>query len=129
MLSLHGNTAPYMMYAYVRVQGISREGNIDLTGLGENARVVLREPAELELAKQLLMLDVVLESVVQDFLPNRICEYLFELSQKFNQFYEACPVLSAEQDIKTSRLMLCYLIAKTIKLGLNLLGIAVIDRM
>lgn len=129
MLSLQGNTAPYMMYAYVRVRGIAREGGIDFAALSEDARVVLNEPAELDLAKQLLKLDGVLEGVIEEFLPNRICEHLFELSQKFNHFYEACPVLSADEPARTSRLILCDLTARTIKLGLSLLGISVLERM
>jgi len=129
MLSLQGNTAPYMMYAYVRVRGISREGGIDLSKLDDAAGVSLKEPGELELAKQLLKLDDVLDGVVEEFLPSRICEYLFELSQKFNQFYEACPVLSAPEPTRTSRLILCDMTARTIKLGLSLLGISVVDRM
>jgi len=129
MLSLQGNTAPYMMYAYVRVRGISREGGIDLSKLDDNARVILAQPSEMELAKQLLKLDDVLEGVIAEFLPNRICEFLFELSQKFNQFYEACPVLSAEEPTRTSRLILCDMTARTIKICLSLLGITVVDRM
>ena len=129
MLSLHGNTAPYMMYAYVRVQGISREGGIDFHQVGANAKVMLEQPAELELAKQLLKLDDVLDAVTSEFLPNRICEHLFDLSQKFNHFYETCPVLSAESEVKTSRLILCHLTAATIRIGLTLLGIPIVDRM
>lgn len=129
MLSLQGNTAPYMMYAYVRVRGISREGGVDLTKLDERAAVVLNEPSELELAKQLLAMDEVIDSVVQDFLPNRICEYLFELSQKFNQFYELCPVLAADEPVRTSRLVLCDMTARAIKIGMTLLGIKLPDRM
>lgn len=129
MLSLQGNTAPYMMYAYVRVRGISREGGIDLAALDDSARVILAEVSEIELAKQLLKLDDVLDGVIEEFLPSRICEYLFELSQKFNQYYEACPVLSAPEPVRTSRLILCDMTARTIKLGLSLLGIPVVDRM
>jgi arginyl-tRNA synthetase len=129
MLSLQGNTAPYMMYAYVRVQGISREGGIDLSKLDESARVTLSEPAEIELAKQLLRLDDVLTAVVEEFLPNRICEHLFELAQKFNQFYEACPVLTAPEPTRTSRLILADLTARTLKVGLSLLGIPLLERM
>jgi arginyl-tRNA synthetase len=128
MLSLQGNTAPYMMYAYVRVQGISREGAIDFNTLKEG-KIILSEPAELELAKQLLRLEDVLESVVQEFLPNRICEYLFELSQKFNQFYENCQVLNAPEPQRTSRLILSDLTARTIRQGLTLLGIPIVERM
>jgi arginyl-tRNA synthetase len=129
MLSLQGNTAPYMMYAYVRVQGIAREGGIDFAKLGESARVILEHDSEIELAKQILKLDDVLQGVIDEFAPNRICEFLFELSQKFNQFYEACPVLNAAEPTRTSRLILCNLTAEAIKLGLNLLGIPVVERM
>jgi arginyl-tRNA synthetase len=128
MLSLQGNTAPYMMYAYVRVKGIARAGGINLDKLGD-VSVKFEQPTELELAKQLLRLDDVLESVVQEFLPNRICEFLFDLSQKFNQFYEACPVLNAEEPTRTSRLILCDLTARTIRQGLTLLGIPIVERM
>ncbi|MGL5872438.1 MAG: arginine--tRNA ligase [Xenococcaceae cyanobacterium] len=129
MLALKGNTAPYMLYAYVRVQGISREGNIDLEHLDANAKVLLDEEAELILAKHILQLSEILKEVEQDLLPNRICDYLYELSKKYNQFYEQCPVLKAEESIRTSRLILSDLTARTLKLGLSLLGISVLDRM
>ena len=129
MLSLQGNTAPYMMYAYVRVRGISREGGIDFQKLDANAQVSLAEPTEIELAKQILKLDDVLDSVISEFLPNRICEFLFELSQRYNQFYEACPVLSAPEPVRTSRLILCDLTSRTIKVGMSLLGISLPERM
>ena len=129
MLALQGNTAPYMLYAYVRVQGISRKGEIDFQNLGSGAKILLHEETELTLAKHLLQLEDTLDSVSQNLLPNQLCQYLFELSQKFNQFYDRCPVLQAEDSIKTSRLMLCDLTARTLKLGLSLLGIRVLERM
>lgn len=129
MLSLQGNTAPYMMYSYVRVRGIGREGGIDFANLGDNAKVILAEASEIDLAKQLLKFDDVLDAVYREFIPNRICEYLFELSQKFNQFYEQCTVLKAEEPTRTSRLILCDLTARTIQTGMSLLGIPVPDRM
>ncbi len=129
MLALQGNTAPYMMYAYVRVQGISRKGGIDFSKLGSDAQIVLKEGAEITLAKHLLQLDEVLESVAAEGMPNRLCQYLFELSQKFNVFYDNCPVLNAEEPTRTSRLILCDITARTIKLGLSLLGISVLERM
>jgi arginyl-tRNA synthetase len=129
MLSLQGNTAPYMMYAYVRVQGISREGGIDFSRLDEKAGVSLGHASEIELAKQLLKLEDVLTAVTEEFLPNRICEHLFDLAQKFNQFYENCPVLNAAEPERTSRLILCDLTARTLKLGLTLLGIPLVERM
>jgi arginyl-tRNA synthetase len=129
MLALQGNTAPYMMYAYVRVQGISRKGGIDFENLGDNAPIILNEELELSLAKHLLQLDSVITEVERDLLPNRLCQYLFELSQKYNQFYDKHSVLQAEEPIRTSRLILSDLTAKTLKLGLDLLGIPVLERM
>jgi arginyl-tRNA synthetase len=128
MLSLQGNTAPYLLYAYVRVQGISRKGNIDFENLGE-IQLKLSDDAELTLAKHLLSLAENLDDVAQELLPNRLCQYLFELSQKFNQFYDKCPVLQVEEPLRTSRLVLCDLSARTLKTGLSLLGIQVLERM
>jgi arginyl-tRNA synthetase len=129
MLALQGNTAPYMLYAYVRVQGISRKGEIDFQQLGEEAQVYLADDTELTLAKHLLQLETVIREVAADLFPNRLCQYLFELSQKFNQFYDRCSVLQAAEPQRTSRLMLCDLTARTLKLGLSLLGIRVLERM
>lgn len=129
MLALQGNTAPYMLYAYVRVQGIARKGGIDFDHLPAEANLHLEDDSEFALARYLLQLDTVLEEVAQDLYPNRLCQYLFELSQTFNQFYDRCSVLQAEEPQRTSRLILCDLTAKTLKLGLSLLGIRVLERM
>lgn len=132
MLALQGNTAPYMLYAYARIQGISRKGGINFEEIKDNAQVLLQYETEVTLAKHLLQLSEVISSVEQDLLPNRLCEYLFQLSQKFNQFYDrdrGVPVLNAEEPLRTSRLILCDLTARTLKLGLCLLGIPVLERM
>ncbi|WP_414529555.1 arginine--tRNA ligase [Nodularia chucula] len=132
MLDLKGNTAPYMLYAYARIQGISRKGGINFAELGENVKVLLQHDTELALAKYLLQLDGVIGSVEQELLPNRLCEYLYELSKKFNQFYDrnqGVRVLEAEEPLRTSRLVLCDLTARTLRLGLDLLGIRVLERM
>ncbi|MBD2665815.1 arginyl-tRNA synthetase [Richelia sinica FACHB-800] len=129
MLSLKGNTAPYLLYAYVRIQGISRAGNIDFNHLDSNAKIALSAEAEFNLAKHLLQLDEIIAEVEKELLPNRLCDYLYQLSEKFNKFYENCPVLKSEDPVKTSRLLLCNLTARTLKLGLNLLGIQVLERM
>ncbi len=129
MLALQGNTAPYMLYAYVRVQGISRKGQIDFEQLGADAKIALQDETELVLAKHLLQLDEILAQIDQDLLPNRLCQYLFELSQKFNRFYERCPILDADEPLRTSRLILADLTARSLKLGLSLLGIPVLERM
>lgn len=129
MLDLKGNTAPYMLYVYARIQSISRKGDINFQNLGSNVTILLESDFELVLAKHLLQLGEVLVMVEQDLLPNRLCQYLYELSQKFNQFYENCAVLNAEEPVQTSRLALCNLTARTIKFGLSLLGIPVLERM
>jgi arginyl-tRNA synthetase len=129
MLALQGNTAPYMLYAYVRVQGIARKGTIDFQALSAETPLLLEDGTELTLAKHILQLQEVLNEVSRELLPNRLCQYLFELSQKFNQFYDRCPVLQADETQQTSRLILCDLTARTLKLGLELLGIQVLERM
>lgn len=144
MLNLQGNTAPYMLYAYARVRSIGREGGIDFEELREKARdlldnpgriilnnafVLLEDETELALAKHILQLTEVIQAVEEDLLPNRLCDYLYELGKKYNRFYENCPVLKSEEPIKTSRLALCDLTARTLKLGLSLLGISVLERM
>lgn len=129
MLSLKGNTAPYMLYSYARTQSIAREGNIDFANLSTNTNICLQEESEFTLAKHLLQLGEAINEVEQELLPNRLCDYLYQLSDKFNKFYEICPVLKSEEPMRTSRLMLCDLTARTLKLGLNLLGIQVLERM
>lgn len=128
MLGDKGNTAPYMLYVYARVQSISRRGGIDFATL--ETPIQLQEDAELALAKHLLQLEEAIAAVGDELFPNRLCQYLFELSQKFNTFYDACPVLKTEdQNLRNSRLLLCDLTARSVKLGLNLLGIEVLERM
>ena len=129
MLELKGNTAPYLLYAYVRVQGISRKGDIDFDNLPENIEIVLKQEEELALAKHILQLSEIITGIEKDLFLNRLGDYLYELSKKYNQFYEQCPVLQAEEPIKTSRLVLSDLTARTLKLGLSLLGISVLERM
>ena len=131
MLALQGNTAPYLLYAYVRVRGISRKGNIDFQAeLPETfADLQLKEDSEQTLMKHILQLEDVITEVARDLFPNRLCQYLFELSQKFNQFYDRCPILQAEEPQRTSRLLLADLTAQILKLGLSLLGISVLERM
>ncbi|AFY74950.1 arginyl-tRNA synthetase [Synechococcus sp. PCC 7502] len=129
MLSLQGNTAPYMLYAYVRIRGISRKGALDFDSENFSAAIALKHELELALAKHLIQLPEIIDAVSEDLMPNRLCLYLFELSQKFNQFYDQCPVLQAEDSDRLSRLLLCHVTAKTLKLGLGLLGIRVLEKM
>ena len=125
MLAMNGNTAPYLQYAYVRVQSIFRKaGNTD-----GNAQVLLDHPTELELAKHILRFSDTLEAVLADDKPNWLTGYLYELAGKFSAFYDNCPVIQSTEPTRSSRLMLCRLTADIMKRGLNLLGIDVIEQM
>ncbi len=127
MLALHGNTAPYLLYAVVRIAGIARKGgDLDTAAIGP---LQFNEPKEWALVRELLKFDAVVAEVEEELLPNRLCTYLFELSQVFNRFYDQVPVLKADPDSLPSRLALCRLTADTLKLGLGLLGIPTLDRM
>jgi arginyl-tRNA synthetase len=129
MLALSGNTAPYLLYAVVRIAGIARKGG-DLTGSDAAAdSLQFSEPQEWALIRELLKFDGVIAEVEEELLPNRLCSYLFELSQVFNRFYDQVPVLKAEGPARGSRLALCRLTAETLKLGLGLLGIPTLERM
>jgi len=128
MLSLDGNTAPYMQYAYARVKSIFRKAGMDESqAVGE---IVLVEPAEINLAVKLAQLPETVQTVAVECLPNLLCSYLFELAGAFMTFYEACPVLKAGYPAaRTSRLMLCLLTARTIQTGLGMLGIDTLEQM
>jgi arginyl-tRNA synthetase len=140
MLSLQGNTAPYLQNAYVRIQSIFRkaDGAAPLWGASDTGhepaatRVVelfLAEPAEINLAKRLCQFAEVVPQVLNDFRPNILANYLFELANSFHTFYEACPVLKSEEPARSSRLALCNLTARVLQQGLDLLGIQVPDKM
>ncbi len=130
MLALEGNTAPYLINAYVRIQSIFRKGEIDVATV-DASKIKLGEDAEKALALKLLQFGSVVQSVASSLEPHRLCTYLYELASGFHSFYEKCPVLKdgVEPDIKDSRLALSGLVARTLKEGLNLLGIDVVDRM
>jgi arginyl-tRNA synthetase len=130
MLALQGNTAPYLLYAVVRIAGIARKGG-DLEAVASAGSEPLRfaEPQEWALVRELLKFDAVIAEVEEELLPNRLCTYLFELSQVFNRFYDQVSVLKAEEPARSSRLALCRLTADTLKLGLGLLGIPTLERM
>ncbi|MFN5698877.1 MAG: arginine--tRNA ligase, partial [Cyanobacteriota bacterium] len=158
MLALQGNTAPYLLYAVVRIAGIARRGG-DLEGGGvpdaspgggvtdpmadgrtaqagsageveaDGGGLQFSEPQEWALVRHLLGFDAVIAEVEEELLPNRLCTYLFELSQVFNRFYDQVPVLKAPPAARGSRLALCRLTADTLKQGLGLLGIPTLERM
>jgi len=127
MLSFEGNTAPYLQYAYTRIRSIFRRA--DITADGINHPFALVEPAEISLAVKLLQYPETLESVVEDYQANILCNYLFELSQLFMSFYESCPVLKADEATRDARLRLCDLSARTLQHGLGLLGINTVEQM
>ncbi|MFC1676225.1 arginine--tRNA ligase [Planctomycetota bacterium] len=134
MLAMEGNTAPYMQYAYARIKSIERKAqtkDVDIeTELADLDKLSLTESAELDLAKYLVRYGEVIRSVVDDYRPNYLTQYLYELAQKFSTFYTNCPVLIAEPDKRPTRLLLCDLTARTIKHGLTkLLGIEVVEQM
>ncbi|MFM8661595.1 MAG: arginine--tRNA ligase, partial [Cyanobium sp.] len=129
MLALTGNTAPYLLYAVVRIAGIARKGGDLADGAGASGGLSFSEPQEWALIRELLKLDGVIAEVEAELLPNRLCSYLFELSQVFNRFYDQVPVLKADQPARRSRLALCRLTADTLRLGLGLLGIPALERM
>jgi len=131
MLALTGNTAPYLLYAVVRIAGIARKGGDLAAGVGAatGGELQFSEPQEWALIRELLKLDGVIAEVEAELLPNRLCSYLFELSQVFNRFYDQVPVLKAEEPARSSRLALCRLTADTLRLGLGLLGIPTLERM
>ena len=128
MLSFDGNTAVYLLYAYVRVRGIFRRVEADEHfGSGD---VLVTEPEERVLALALLRFDMVVRSVADTLEPHRLCTYLFDLAQAYTTFFEACPVLRAPSPaLRRSRLALCELTARTLATGLGLLGIATVEQM
>lgn len=126
MLSMQGNTAPYLQNAYVRVRSIFRKLGAEWNGDGE---VLLSEPAELVLAKKLLQFGETVPAVLQEFRPNLLANHLFETANAFHAFYEACPVLKAEGTMRHSRLVLCEATARVLRQGLDLLGVESPERM
>jgi arginyl-tRNA synthetase (EC 6.1.1.19) len=131
MLSLTGNTAPYLQYAYARIASIFRKGGISPETVREAVghEFPLQTPEELALGRHLLDFGLVLEAVAEDYRPNYLCNYLFELAGRFTRFYETCPVLKATEPERTHRLYLCEVTARVLRLGLDTLGVEVLDQM
>ena len=141
MLSLHGNTAPYLQNAYVRIRSIFRKaGEHTVAGIADagsgsptpattTTALTLKDPAELDLAKRLCQFGEIVPQVLNGFRPNILANYLFELANSFHAFYEACPVLKSEEPARGSRLALCDLTGRVLRRGLDLLGIQVPGKM
>jgi arginyl-tRNA synthetase len=126
MLSFEGNTSLYMQYAYARIQSIFRRFDGELKG-----KIIIGDALEHRLAVMLLRFEDILERAAEDASPNQITTYLYELASLFMRFYEQNPMLKAgvEEETKMSRLLLADLTAKTIKQGLDILGIQVVNKL
>jgi len=126
MLALQGNTAPYLQNAYVRIRSIFRKAGEAPAKVG---KFILNEAAEITLAKRLCQFAEIVPQVLNDFRPNILANYLFELANSFHAFYEACPVLRSDEPVRSSRLALCDLTGRVLQRGLDLLGIKVPEKM
>ena len=126
MLSFEGNTAPYLMYAYARIKSILRKHNLEI---GSQKMATSETTEERTLILKVLQLPEIVAVVAKDCYPNLLCNYLYELAGAFMRFYEACPILKAEDELRSSRLALAALTAEALQQGLNLLGIEPLEQM
>jgi len=126
MLSFEGNTAPYLMYAYARIKSILRKHNLEI---GSQKIATSETTEERTLILKVLQLPEIVAVVAKDCYPNLLCNYLYELAGAFMRFYEACPILKAEDELRSSRLALAALTAEALQQGLNLLGIEPLEQM
>ncbi|MGG5287318.1 arginine--tRNA ligase [Pseudomonas viridiflava] len=128
MLSFEGNTAPYLLYAYTRVSGVFRKLGTPFDA--SKGKIVLEAPQEQELAARLAQFTETLNNVAEKGTPHVLCAYLYDLAGLFSSFYENCPILGAENpDQQQSRLRLAALTGRTLKQGLDLLGLETLERM
>lgn len=127
MLRFEGNTAAYLLYSYVRVNGIKRKVGLDKASFSGDTDIRCQHPAELALGVHLLQFNEALEAMARDLLPNRLTDYLYGLAEKFHVFFRDCRVEGSEQE--KERLLLCEAVAKTMEKGLNLLGVKTVERM
>lgn len=131
MLAMTGNTAAYMQYSYARVKSIFEKAGVSRSSIiNQQSSILLGSAHERALALALIQFSEALDRVVADYRPNHLTSYLFELASRYSEFFENCPVIKAESDaLRTSRLALCDLTARTLHRGLNLLGIETVERM
>jgi len=129
MISFKGHAGPYLQYAHARIHAIFRRGDVAAETLPTEGSLVLGHEAELGLAKQLLHFGDVVHQAAEQSLPHLLCEHLYNLARAFSVFYEACPMLRAEPEVRTGRLLLAWLTARQLQRGLGLLGIVAPTRM
>lgn len=131
MVAMQGNTATYLQYSYARVQSIIARGQVDIQSLRDgDAKIELNAATERNLALQIVRFHEALDEVLIDYRPNMLANYLYHLAKAYAQFFDECPVLKAENDqVKNSRLLLCDIVGRIMKQGLQLLGIQTVDRM
>jgi arginyl-tRNA synthetase len=131
MLALNGNSAPYLQYAYARTRSVLRKAaeNLPPAGTAQESVILPSAPDEVGLSRHLLNFGFVLEGAADDYRPNFICNYLYDLAGLFARFWENCPVLKAEPEQRASRLALCDLTGRVLKTGLNTLGIETLEQM
>ena len=127
MLKFEGNTVAFVMYAYVRAESIKRKLQYTAHTSVEKNELNLAHPTEIQLALHLARFDEMIDQIVQDLLPNRLTDYLYELAERFNAFFRDCRVEGAKEE--KSRLLLCEATSRTLKLGFHLLGIGTCERM
>jgi arginyl-tRNA synthetase len=128
MLSLEGNTAPYLQYAYARIQSMFRKGEVEAESL-RGALIALDAPEERALVILAAQFESAVEQLSTSLEPHRLTGYLYELASALHRFYKECKVLKAEPEARQSRLALSLLVASILRKGLELLGIDVVDRM
>lgn len=129
ILSFEGNTAPYLQYSYARIQSILRKAAAEGKEIDYSKEIKIENKQERALADHIATFPMVVLKAAESFKPNIIADYLFELSKKFNSFYNSCPILNQEDDILYSRGLIAKVAGETIKEGLSLLGIKTLDRM
>jgi arginyl-tRNA synthetase len=122
MLAFDGNTAPYLQYAHARICRIFRKNGIERGSVDPGA-IAIGAPQERQLAQRLLAYPTAIAETMATYSPNKLANYLFDLAQDFTAFYEHCPVIQSDEPVRSSRLALCDLTARTLQHGLGLLGI------
>lgn len=127
MLRFEGNTATFLLYSFVRINGIKRKMNANIEKVMQEAQIEVAHPSEIRLGLHLLRFGEIIEMITRDLLPNRLTDYLYELAEKFNVFFRDCQVVGSEEE--SSRLVLCELTARVLKQGFDILGLKVVERM